>query len=431
MSLEYPASDRFNVRLDITSTGDRFPSSIGALDVEDGEGETRRWRYRTETPISALAIALVPDAPAGAPNELIQFFGPRPAPGMEVFLTDLIESFSNLFGPYPYSRLALTAIPNSARSAIGPQANLLIPLSLWMAPGSPEERTFQREAISHEFGHQYFFNSVGVTDPAEAWLSEGFAEYASVLYSARTTGSDDHQSRNYWGYLTGVAPGADAPVQGLEVRQGPHFFEIVYLKASTVLWMLRNRLESDVFDAILQEYVAEFTGQISTTPEFITFFESRTDTDLGAFFDRWIFRGGHPRLRAQTRRAGVSRAEVNFVLADETDPPFTGTLPIRVHSVDGERWLEAEIGQSQRIRLGESGWIEVDPERTWLRRIRPDPAGDVNLDGVVDGMDLLDVHAARGRALPGPDWRDAVDVVRDGSIDENDLRAVVDGYGSP
>ncbi len=429
MSLEYPASDRFSLRLDVTSRGPRYPSSIGGLETDDTGQGVREWRYRSETPLSAIALALVPDEPVIEADDPVQLFGPDPHPPLRLLLERIAERYEALFGPYPYSRIAITAIPDDARSAIGPQANLLIPLSLWHPPDSLEDETLQREVISHEFGHQYFFNLVGITEPAEAWLSEGFAEYASTQFSLGQTGTDAHLARNYWGYLTAVAPGADAPLFGLEVRRGPHFFEIVYLKGSVVLWMLRDTLAPGVFDEALRDYVAAFAGEIATTAEFIGHLDAYTDVDLDPFFDRWLFRGGHPRLRVSTSRVGASRELVNLSIEDDTAPPFTGALPVLVHGPERAEWIEVDIGGAREVRLGEGGWLDVDPNRTWLRRIRPEPAGDVNLDGVVDGKDLLDVLAAQGRALPGPDWRDALDVVRDDRIDPADSRAVVDTYG--
>ena len=429
MSLEHPAGDRFDVRLDLESDAGRFPSSIGGLAIDETPEGTRRWRYQSETPVSALAVAFSSDPPRIVDADPIQLFGPDPDPSLSVLLESLVQSYEGLLGPYPYSRIAMTAIPDAARAAIGPQANLFVPLSIWRRPETDADRDFQREIVSHEFAHQYFFNLVGITDPTEAWLSEGFAEFTSTLFSNRVTGRSDHRWRNYWGYLTTVTEEDDAPLYGLEVRQGPHFFEITYLKGSAVLWMLRETLGDVVFDAALSDYVAAFSGQIATTPEFIDHMASQAQTDLGAFFDRWVYRGGHPRLVAQTTRRGVSREEVNFSLRDETVPPFEGQVPVILHDLDEQRLIQVDIGSETRVRLGEDGWIEVDPERTWLRRIRAQSTGDVNLDGAIDGKDLLDLHAALGREIPGATWHDTLDVVRDGRIDDADLRAVMERYG--
>ena len=65
--------------------------------------------------------------------------------------------------------------------------------------------------------------------------------------------------------------------------------------------------------------------------------------------------------------------------------------------------------------------LDVDPNFTTMRRLRPDPSGDVNLNGVVDGMDFLDIHHHMGRVIGDAQWTDRVDINHDGVIDDADM----------
>ena len=90
---------------------------------------------------------------------------------------------------------------------------------------------------------------------------------------------------------------------------------------------------------------------------------------------------------------------------------------------------EVSLGAgSFTFRDEQAQWLEIDPELTFFRRIRPEPAGDVNLSGVVDGMDLLDVVAAQG-AIPGAMWADRLDVNDDQLVDERDVELLPRQFG--
>ena len=53
----------------------------------------------------------------------------------------------------------------------------------------------------------------------------------------------------------------------------------------------------------------------------------------------------------------------------------------------------------------------------------------MNLTGVVDGMDFLDVLGAAGIAVPDPRWDDRLDVNGDAVIDALDAAAIAEALG--
>ena len=357
----------------------------------------------------------------------------------QLHLDEVIEStreiYEELLGPYPFTQLQVTTIADAASAGIGAQSNILIPETLWRV--APTDAFFRvvREVVSHELGHQYFFNLIGVSDPEEGWMSEGFAEFAAARASQITTGTDQHIQRNYWGYITGVNGISDAPLYGQEVRLSSASYEIMYQKGSAVLAALRNIIGHDTFDDAFRNYVTEFSQQITTTQEFERFMMDETgNPHIPLFFEQWVYGKGYAEfhLNVQPERAdsGQIRVRLNQVPKAGAQARFRGLLPVYIHGSAETQMILLDLSASEhQIELNEGQWLDVDPHRTLFRRLHPTPAGDVNLNGVVDGMDLLDVTAALGRSVPGPDWRDQLDSNRDGSISPVDVDEIIASFG--
>ena len=432
MSNEYPTTDRFHFEAHLTSEGPLTPLGIG-LRVND---DPRTSHFATETvtflPLITAGQYQAVEAPGG-----ITFYAP--ADVNEVFIEAVaarsVSVYETLFGAFPYSQLRLTAISDAASAGIGAQSQVLLPDALWRVP--PDDSFFRtvRQVVAHEVAHQYFFNLIGITDAEEGWMSEGFAEYAATRVSADIEGNDAHLRRNYWSYMTSVPAEGDAPLQGIAVRMSPHSFEIIYNKGSAVLGAIRALLGEATFDDTMQAYVSTFAGEITTTQEFERFLMERTGHEgIPSFFEHWVYGKGYPTLEVEVQRADLDSRRVTLEIRQVLPPgralPFSGQLPIQIRGNDTleERVLVLEA-ERHEINLAEGQWISVDPGFSLFRRIRPTPAGDVNLTGVVDGMDLLDLNHALGRQIPDVQFRDALDVNNDGAITPLDLDALLAQFG--
>ena len=149
--------------------------------------------------------------------------------------------YNDLFGDFPYQTVSVATIGDNASVAIGAQALILVPEDLWYVPvGDPFLDTV-KEVMTHELAHQYFFNLIGITGPADAWLSEGFAEYAATRASEHRNGTTQHSLRNYWAYIDAPSEG-DEPLYSVEVRESPIAFEVIYQKGSALLNMMSRKL---------------------------------------------------------------------------------------------------------------------------------------------------------------------------------------------
>jgi len=97
-----------------------------------------------------------------------------------------IESFSQWFGPYPYGSLALTQMPGnlsqgwpglvflSSFAFLSPQEQTDLHLD-------PVTRALDSQVLVHETAHQWWGDLVLWKSYRDQWLSEGLANYASLL----------------------------------------------------------------------------------------------------------------------------------------------------------------------------------------------------------------------------------------------------------
>ena len=111
--------------------------------------------------------------------------------------------------------------------------------------------------------------------------------------------------------------------------------------------------------------------------------------------------------------------------------PANVSMPVKVIGPNDVQTIQLSTEDAETIieLHDEAFGIMVDPDITFFRRIKPDPSSDLNVNGIVDGMDLLDVTFALQHPTPGLDWTDVADVNQDGVTDSRDVDLVVQSFG--
>jgi aminopeptidase N len=143
----------------------------------------------------------------------------------------------------------------------------------------------EKGLVAHELGHLWWPFVTGMRNyEQDAWLSEGFAEYATGLcfeffkeQEERGTGFKalSEEVKNEW--LIGPAGGyygvgilnLKPYEQGSLYSPGVGYQTQAYRKGPYVLHMLRNILGPELFQTLLRRFLKDFAGKQPVTPDFI------------------------------------------------------------------------------------------------------------------------------------------------------------------
>jgi hypothetical protein len=275
--------------------------SLAASRYADPEQEGLAWTHlssvppEVETPIRVWAF----------PDEVAD------ARGSWSVLPDMMRSFSDSFGEYPF------AGEKYAHAEVQVEGG-----DLWAAMENQTLSTFSsllctgtdgyEAVVAHELAHQWFGDSVTPAGYDDLWLKEGFATWAEAFWREETTASQDEYFRVLRSLdpliRTGEFPGTvDDPVDADGDGWPDGNAEVtVYFKGAWILHMLRWVLARDHDGTVepllrlLRAWTEEKSHDVATTEEFVAFADRFAVRELGLrdgltqFFEQWLHRQDRP-----------------------------------------------------------------------------------------------------------------------------------------
>lgn len=209
----------------------------------------------------------------------------------------VLEFYSNYVGPYAYEKLANIQTPSVNG---GMETSSAIFYGEDLVTGKRDERT--RNVVIHEIAHQWFGNAITETTWDDAWLSEGFATFFTLLFIENEYGKEE--------YTKGIIK-ARKSVYDMSVKM-PDFSivsnrtaekedvtsGITYQKGAWVIHMLRNLMGEKNFKKGIQNYYAKYFNANTTTSEFRAEMEKVSGKDLTLFFKQWLYQPINPTINA-------------------------------------------------------------------------------------------------------------------------------------
>lgn len=199
-----------------------------------------------------------------------------------------VETFSEVFGPYPYAELDVTVNPTP--SGVEFPGLVQIAARAWVR-GEP----YLEIVIAHEIGHQWFYALVGNNQVEHPWLDESLTSYTEIVYlrAIDPTGrrAQDHIAdfeRDYTRFTGSRQPDLplDLPVSSY---RGFAYGAIVYRKGPLFYVELERQLGEGVVYEALAVYFERFRYKIVRSADVQAVFEEVSGKDLDPLFNEWVF----------------------------------------------------------------------------------------------------------------------------------------------
>lgn len=189
-------------------------------------------------------------------------------------IAEVIELFSERFGPYPFDSYGITFVAESVGfTGFAIAGGAII--------HSPNDRT-----IAHEIAHQWYGHSVSPAALTDNWLNEGFATYAELLWIEHSDGAAAASEaaealRANIGSTTRPPAIAETP---LDVRDGT-----AYVRGGLTLHALRSELGDEDFFEVMRTFSERYRYGAASTADFIAVVEEIGGRNLDEFFDDWLY----------------------------------------------------------------------------------------------------------------------------------------------
>jgi aminopeptidase N len=276
---------------------------------------------------------------------------------------DMLDYFSTLVAPYPYSSLA--HVESSTR--FGGMENTT---AIFYDQKRYREKNLGERLVAHETAHQWFGNAVTPGDWHHLWLSEGFATYLATLWQGHADGDSAFRAAMATmqeGIFTSASirkPILDTTATDLMGLLNSNNYQ----KAAWVLHQLRGLLGDSVFFAGLRRYFNTYLHGTAVSADFARVMSQTAGRDLEWYFQQSLLQPGYPQLSIRWKHQGNT---LNLDIAQQ-QPAEWGAyeIPGLILLVD-ERPVRVKLnGRQTSLRVDGIGRkpkrIEVDPNGWWL-----------------------------------------------------------------
>ncbi|GAA3200245.1 M1 family metallopeptidase [Actinocorallia longicatena] len=195
----------------------------------------------------------------------------------------ITDEWVKLFGPYPFDSTGGVIDNADVGFALETQSRTIY------GQFDPGE-----EIIAHELAHQWFGDSVSVTQWRDIWLNEGFATFAEWTWAERRGRGTVKQQ------FDSLYAQADSPnwrtLPGDPGRSKLFDTFAVYNRGAMALYALEQKIGRTEFYDLLRTWAREHRYANATTADFVALASKVAGTDLDPFFRAWLYGNTRPEL---------------------------------------------------------------------------------------------------------------------------------------
>jgi aminopeptidase N len=288
--------DKAGYRISVTTPARYHVLANGVLVDSRVSAGNATWVYEQAEPMAAYLatvhiglsgqVELAPGQSAVLPPDAVPAF-------RHDFLRqpEMMTLFTELFGPYPFAGYGVLVVDDELDIPVEAQG-----ISIF-GRNHLDRRRGSETLVAHELAHQWFGNSLTVTDWQHIWLNEGFAQYAEWLWSERSgQRSADRCAREAWTALSRQPQ--DLVLSDPGWRR--IFDDRVYVRGALTVHVLRRAIGDAAFFALLLDWTDRYRHATVDTPSFcnlaLTHSGLAGPAAVTALFARWLHAAPLPPL---------------------------------------------------------------------------------------------------------------------------------------
>lgn len=212
-----------------------------------------------------------------------------PLKSME-YAVKAVETFSSLFGAYPYGTLAVV---ETGFNEGGMEYPALVYISDKLEPAA------FGEVIVHETAHQWWYGAVGNNQVEYGFLDEGLAEYSTVLFyennegfgmtRPQMIGAAELTYRTFCNVYDKLFGKVDTSMlRPLGAYSGEYeYVNIAYIKSCLMYEYLRQTVGDKMFFKGLKSYYADYAFSEAEPQDLVGAFE-KCGADTNGFFESFF-----------------------------------------------------------------------------------------------------------------------------------------------
>jgi aminopeptidase N len=213
---------------------------------------------------------------------------------------EVTDWLQGVFGPYPFDSVGGYVPDTGAHFALETQS----------MPFYGNERFKDGTDVSvvvHELAHQWYGDSVSVREWKDIWLNEGFASYASWLWSEKQ-GEGTAQELAEYAWSSYPADDEFWKVKPGDPGAENQFHGAVYERGAMALQALRNEVGDEDFFTVLKGWPAERPYGNARVADFVRYAEKVSGKPLDELFETWLYTASRPPMSALGAGSGTEDA---------------------------------------------------------------------------------------------------------------------------
>ena len=290
--------------------------------------------------------------------------------GQEV--AQILQFYNTRFGPYAYgNRYVVAQVDDETLDAYSGAGITFLPHKTLTS-----EKPLPVEQLAREVAYQWWGQAVGLKNFDDAWLSQGLAEYSSLLYrESQQSAAEFRESLSEMIELALAyeqeASIARAPAQLND--QSPAYKSVVFYKGAYVYHMLRGTIGDDKFFDLVKAFYSTYKGQSANIDDFETLADKVSGQKLRGFFGLWVDSTGVPEFKTEYTilRTKEGKFRVRGAVRQNMDS-FRGPVTVAVEAEGGREAKETldMHGTSADFDVATDAKpveVVVDPENRYLR----------------------------------------------------------------